>query len=71
MFPTREAHEPGRFNRLVEREVLRLGSIKSLYAESFFTREEFDHASAWGRIPSASSATTPMTARRTCSTSVC
>ncbi|MDN8611590.1 FAD-binding protein [Variovorax ginsengisoli] len=40
----REAHEPGHFNRLVEQEVLRLGGIKSLYSDSFFTREEFDRA---------------------------
>ncbi len=40
------AHEPGYHNRLVEREVLRLGGIKSLYSDSFFTREEF--AKAYG-----------------------
>jgi FAD/FMN-containing dehydrogenase len=40
----REAHERGHFNRLIEREVARLGGIKSLYSESFFTREEFDAA---------------------------
>ena len=40
----REAHEPGHFNRWVERGGLRLGGIKSLYSDSFFTREEFDHA---------------------------
>ena len=40
----RVAHEPGHFNRLVEREVLRLGGIKSLYSDSFFTREQFDRA---------------------------
>lgn len=40
----REAHEAGHFNRLVERETLRLGGIKSLYSESFFTREEFECA---------------------------
>jgi FAD/FMN-containing dehydrogenase len=39
-----ETHEAGHYNRLVEREVLRLGGIKSLYSDSFFTREEFDHA---------------------------
>ena len=38
------AHEPGHFNRMVEREVLRLGGIKSLYSDSFFTREEFAQA---------------------------
>lgn len=40
------AHEPGHFNRLVERETLRLGGIKSLYSDSFFTREEFAQAYA-------------------------
>lgn len=40
------AHELGHYNRLVEREVLRLGGIKSLYSDSFFTREEF--AKAYG-----------------------
>jgi len=38
---SRTAHEPGHFNRLVEREVTHLGGIKSLYSDSFFTREEF------------------------------
>jgi len=37
-------HAPGHFNRLVERGVLRLGGIKSLYSDSFFTREEFAQA---------------------------
>ncbi|MBX3591334.1 MAG: FAD-binding oxidoreductase [Burkholderiaceae bacterium] len=37
-------HGPGHFNRLVEREVMRLGGIKSLYSDSFFTREEFARA---------------------------
>lgn len=41
---TREPHEPAHFNRRIEHEVLRLGGIKSLYSESFFTREEFDRA---------------------------
>ena len=41
---SRAAHEAGHYNRLVEREVLRLGGIKSLYSESRFTREEFAHA---------------------------
>ncbi|HVO08251.1 MAG TPA: FAD-binding oxidoreductase [Burkholderiaceae bacterium] len=41
---SRTAHEAGHFNRLVEREVLRLGGIKSLYSDSFFTRQEFDAA---------------------------
>jgi FAD/FMN-containing dehydrogenase len=38
---SRVAHEAGHFNRLVEAEVRRLGGIKSLYADSFFTPEEF------------------------------
>ena len=37
----RERHPPGHFNRLVEREVARLGGIKSLYSESFYEPEEF------------------------------
>ena len=41
---SRAAHEAGHYNRLVEREVLRLGGIKSLYSESRFTREEFARA---------------------------
>ncbi|MBW4047404.1 MAG: FAD-binding oxidoreductase [Proteobacteria bacterium] len=43
---SRQAQEPGYFNRLVEREVVRLGGIKSLYSESYFTREEFASAYA-------------------------
>jgi FAD/FMN-containing dehydrogenase len=43
---TREPHEAGHFNRLVEREVLSLGGIKSLYSDSYFTREEFAQAYA-------------------------
>ncbi len=39
---TREAHERGHFNRMIEREVGALGGIKSLYSESYFGREEFD-----------------------------
>lgn len=31
----------GHVNRLIEREVARLGGIKSLYSDSYFTREEF------------------------------
>jgi FAD/FMN-containing dehydrogenase len=38
---TREAHPPGHFNRLVERKVMELGGIKSLYSESFFPAEDF------------------------------
>ena len=40
------AHEPGHFNRMIEQEVIRLGGIKSLYSDSFFTPEEF--AAAYG-----------------------
>jgi len=38
---TRVAHPRGHFNRLVERKVAELGGIKSLYADSYFSREEF------------------------------
>jgi len=38
------ALQPAHFNRLVEREVMRLGGIKSLYSDSFFTPEEFARA---------------------------
>jgi FAD/FMN-containing dehydrogenase len=38
---TREAHAAGHFNRLIERKVIELGGIKSLYSDSFFTPEEF------------------------------
>jgi FAD/FMN-containing dehydrogenase len=37
----REAHPPGHFNRLVEREVARLGGIKSLYSDSYYAADEF------------------------------
>lgn len=37
-------HEPGHFNRLVEREVIRCGGIKSLYSDSYFTPQEFAQA---------------------------
>lgn len=39
---TRERHPPGHFNRLVERKVVELGGIKSLYSDSFFERDEFE-----------------------------
>jgi FAD/FMN-containing dehydrogenase len=39
---TRQAHPPGHFNRLVEESVSRLGGVKSLYSDSFFSREAFD-----------------------------
>ena len=38
---TRQAHEAGHFNRLIERKVAELGGIKSLYSDSFFTPQEF------------------------------
>ena len=38
---TREPHGRGHFNRLIERKVVELGGIKSLYSDSFFTPEEF------------------------------
>jgi FAD/FMN-containing dehydrogenase len=38
---SRTPHEHGHFNRLIEREVMRSGGIKSLYSDSFFTPEEF------------------------------
>jgi len=41
---TREAHPAGHFNRLIERKVIELGGIKSLYSDSFFPREEFDRS---------------------------
>ena len=37
----REMNPPGHFNRLIEREVERLGGIKSLYSDSVYTHEEF------------------------------
>ena len=36
--------EPGHFNRLLEGEVMRLGGVKSLYSDSFFTRAQFARA---------------------------
>ena len=38
---TREKHPPGHFNRMIEREVTRVGGIKSLYSDSFFPEDEF------------------------------
>lgn len=35
------AYEPAHFNRRVECEVIRLGGIKSLYSDCYFTPEEF------------------------------
>jgi len=39
----RERHPEGYYNRLVERKVMELGGMKSLYSDSYFTPEEF-----WG-----------------------
>ncbi|MEW6688311.1 MAG: FAD-binding oxidoreductase [Pseudomonadota bacterium] len=39
---TREAREPGHFNRRLEAEVAALGGIKSLYSDSYYSRGEFD-----------------------------
>ena len=41
---SRTAHEAGHHNRRIEREAARLGGIKSLYSDSYYTREEFDAA---------------------------
>ena len=43
------------FNRLVEREVTRLGGIKSLHSHSCFTRKEFETAYGMGNyeVPKA------------------
>ncbi|WP_114968683.1 FAD-binding oxidoreductase [Rhodoferax ferrireducens] len=41
---TTQSYEPGHFNRLVEREVMRLGGIKSLYSDSYFAPDEFAQA---------------------------
>ena len=38
---TRERHEPGHFNRLVENKLTELGGIKSLYSDSFYDEECF------------------------------
>jgi FAD/FMN-containing dehydrogenase len=39
-----QPHEAGHFNRLVERKVVEFGGIKSLYSDSYFSRDEFDAA---------------------------
>jgi FAD/FMN-containing dehydrogenase len=41
---SRQPHEAGHYNRLVERKVGELGGIKSLYSDSYFSRDEFDVA---------------------------
>ena len=38
---TREAHPAGHFNRLIEKKVVELGGIKSLYSDSYFPEDEF------------------------------
>ena len=38
---TRTARPVGHFNRLVEREVARLGGLKSLYSDSYYSEAEF------------------------------
>jgi len=43
-----QAHESGHFNRRVECQAMALGGIKSLYSDSFFTREEFERAYGMG-----------------------
>jgi FAD/FMN-containing dehydrogenase len=37
----REKRPPGHYNRQVERQVMALGGMKSLYSDSYFTPEEF------------------------------
>ncbi len=41
---TREKHAPGHFNRMIERKVIELGGIKSLYSDSYFEPDVFDAA---------------------------
>jgi FAD/FMN-containing dehydrogenase len=38
---TRSRHPAGHFNRMIERKVVELGGIKSLYSDSFFPEDEF------------------------------
>jgi FAD/FMN-containing dehydrogenase len=38
---TREPYPPGHFNRLIEKKVVELGGIKSLYSDSYFPEAEF------------------------------
>lgn len=44
--PAAEGKPPGHLNRLIEHEVMRRGGIKSLYSDSYFSRDEF--AAAYG-----------------------
>jgi FAD/FMN-containing dehydrogenase len=44
---------PGHYNRLIERKVTELGGIKSLYSDSYYSRQEFDAlygAPAYGEL---------------------
>lgn len=38
---SREARAPGQVNRAIEREVARLGGLKSLYSDSYYPEDEF------------------------------
>jgi FAD/FMN-containing dehydrogenase len=38
---SRQPHPPGHFNRMVEHKVSELGGIKSLYSDSYFSKDEF------------------------------
>jgi FAD/FMN-containing dehydrogenase len=44
-----EAYPPGTFNRRIEAQVMTLGGIKSLYSDSYFSREDFARAYAMDR----------------------
>ena len=39
---SRQSYPRGHFNRLIEDQVTKLGGIKSLYSESFYSKEAFD-----------------------------
>jgi FAD/FMN-containing dehydrogenase len=50
---SRQRFSPGHFNRLIEQKVREFGGLKSLYSDSYFTREEFWAAyngSAYGKL---------------------
>jgi hypothetical protein len=55
----RTVHPPGHFNRLVEQQVTALGGIKSLYSDSFFTREDFARAYRMDRYDAIKSRVDP------------
>jgi FAD/FMN-containing dehydrogenase len=49
----RQAFPAGHFNRQVEQQVVAMGGIKSLYSDSYFSREEFARAyrlDAWAAL---------------------